>query len=347
MARIRVAQWGTGNVGRKALAAVLDRADLELVGVLVAAPAKVGQDAGTLLGRGAVGVGCTDQLAAIVALKPDVVLHMPLPSTMVRGDPSVDERNIRLLLEAGINVITTVGYVYPKAYGLDVLARLEASCQRGGASLHGTGLNPGFHGERLPLTLAGLCQDVRSVTVSEATVFASYASPDILFGLMGMGLAPETFAGRTALYRRWLKGLFGESVMLVAEGLGLAVDSIEDGVETALAHTNFTIAAGTISAGTVAAQRWRWAALCGGAPRVIHQTTWRAHADAAPDWPRGENSVVIEATPAITLPLPHGWVSDGLAATAYHAVNAIPAVVAAAPGICTCLDLPMLGAWAT
>jgi 2,4-diaminopentanoate dehydrogenase len=343
---LKVIQWATGNVGKKALAAVLDRTDLELVGLYTVSQSKVGVDAGELVGRPAVGVRATNDLESLLQSDADCVLHMPLPSAMIAADPAIDEANIRRCLEAGKNVITTVGYVYPKAYGADVVERLEAACAKGKSSLHGTGLNPGLQGELLPLVLAGLCHDVQCVTVSEATIFATYASKPIIFGLMGLGSTPEAFAGRIQLYRKWLNGLFSESVLMVADGLGLQVDIITDSLETEVAHERFEIAAGVIEPGTIAAQRWRWAARVNGEDRVVHQTTWRAHADAAPNWDKGENSVRIEAAPPIHVALPHGWVGDGLAATAYHAVNAIPAVCAAAPGLRSFLDLPLFTGWA-
>src|SRR4051794_32305222 len=107
-----------------ALDAVLDRPDMELVGCYVTSTAKDGVDVGTILGRAPVGVVATTDRAAIEALGADCVLHMPLPSAQAGDDPGLDTDVICSLLAAGKNVVTTVGYVHPKAYGPDVLARL-------------------------------------------------------------------------------------------------------------------------------------------------------------------------------------------------------------------------------
>ncbi|WP_448581783.1 NAD(P)H-dependent amine dehydrogenase family protein [Thermaurantiacus sp.] len=340
MARLRVAVWGAGNVGCRAIRMIAARPDMELVALHVRAGAKTGQDAGALAGIGPIGVPATSDPGALLAARPDVLLHAPLPAQMVEGRRDSDDATLVALLEAGINVVTTVGYVWPHAYGPQVAARLQAAGEAGGASLHGTGLNPGFQGDVLALVLARLTSAIRGITISEATVFDRYPSAEVVFGLMGMGLPPQAFAARTAGYRAWLTDLFRESLMLLGAGLGEEVTEVADEVETALTDTEVTIAAGTLAAGTIGAQRWRWSAQAGPVA-LVHETLWRAAAGIASHWPAGENMVGIEGDPAIRLPLAAGWTADGLAATAAHAVNAMPAVVAGRPGILTALDLPL------
>ncbi len=338
--RLRVAVWGAGNVGTRAIRMIAARPDMELVALHVRPGAKVGRDAGMLAGIAPLGVAATSDRAALVAARPDVVLHAPLPAQMVAGSRAGDDEALAWLLGAGINVVTTVGYVWPEAYGADAVARLQAAGEAGGASLHGTGLNPGFQGDVRALALARLSSGVTAVTIREATVFDRYPSAEVVFGLMGMGLAPHAFAARTAGYRAWLTDLFRESLMLLGAGLGHAVTKVTDSVETALTAAEVTIAAGTLAAGTVGAQRWRWTAEAGPVS-LVHETLWRAHGGVAPDWPAGDNGVEIAGTPAIRLPLAAGWVEDGLAATAAHAVNALAPVVAGRPGVLTALDLPL------
>ena len=113
----RVVQWATGNVGRHSIRAVLDHPDLELAGVYVTSPAKAGLDAGEIAGREPVGVRASNDLEEILALDADCVAHMPLPSKQIGDDPDQDTNDICRLLESGKNVVTTVGFVYPKAYG--------------------------------------------------------------------------------------------------------------------------------------------------------------------------------------------------------------------------------------
>ena len=101
-------------------------------------------------------------------------------------------------------------------------------------------------------------------------------------------------------------------------------------------------AAGTVDAGTVAGQRWHWRAMADGQALVHQETVWRMHRDAAPDWPQGDWSIRITGEPEMQLTLPHSWNRDVLGSTAAHAINAIPYVVTAGPGVKTFLDLPLI-----
>ncbi len=108
---IRVVQWSTGNVGVHSLRAVIERPGLELVGVHVTNPAKVGRDAGELCGLGPTGVLATGDVEEILALDADAVLHMPLPSLVHGDDPGRDVDDACRLLASGKHVVTTVGYM--------------------------------------------------------------------------------------------------------------------------------------------------------------------------------------------------------------------------------------------
>jgi hypothetical protein len=339
---IRVAQWATGNVGRHALGAIIDRPDMELAAVHVTSDAKVGRDAGDLCGRPPTAVSATSSMDALLSAAPDVVVHAPLPSLVYGPDPDRDLTDITRLLAAGVDVITTVGYMYPQVYGAAVMDRLEAACAAGGATFHGTGANPGWFGDVLPLLMSGLATRVDAVHVLEISNFQHYPSPEIMFDMMGFGRTPEAFEAGAARHRRWLDGLFTEAVTMVAEGLGAQVDSVERTLETVLAEEDLATAAGRVGEGTVAGQRWQWTAVVAGQPFVTQQTVWRMHEVVAPQWPVGDWSLRLDGEPRMRLSLPHGWNRDLLASTAAHAVNAVPDVVAAQPGVATFLNLPMV-----
>ena len=119
-------------------------------------------------------------------------------------------------------------------------------------------------------------------------------------------------------------------------------NDIVETYELALADSSFTVAAGTIEAGRVAGQHWKWTGVKDGRERVVHETVWRMHHSVAPDWAQGANSVVIEGEPTMRVELGETWLTDPLGATAWHAVNAIRAVCDAKPGIRTFLDLPLI-----
>ncbi len=339
---LKVFQWASGTVGRHAANAVLSRADLELVGLHVRSAEKVGRDVGEILGRDPVGIRATDELDAILQSAADVVVHAPLASLVYGDNPLQDLDDICALLEAGKHVVTVVGYLNPKAHGPEVHDRLAAACRRGASTFHSTGLNPGWMGDVLPLTMAGLAGEIERVVVREITNFQFYPSPEIMFDVMGFGAPVDEFEARGARRGQWLNGLFAESIELIADGLGLVLDRVSDSCELAIAVEDIQTAAGTVARGTVAGQRWCWTGIVDGTSRIVHETVWRMHKSVAPEWPVGKHTVTIEGKPRIHLALDADWVSDGLLATALHAVNAIPAVCAAAPGIKTRLDLPYL-----
>ncbi len=338
----RVVQWTTGNVGKAALRTIIERPDLELVGVYVTSPDKAGRDAGELAGVAPVGVMATNDRAAMAGLGADVVVHTPLPSLVHGDDPGRDLDDFETLLTSGADVITTVGYMYPAAHGPQLVARLESACRAGGSSFHGTGANPGWFGDVLPLVMSGLSLRIERITVQEISNFQHYPSPEIMFDMMGFGSTPDQFAARADRHRSWLDGLFREAVAMVADGLGCPLDDVASDMTTWLADRDFTTAAGPVANGTVAGQRWQWSATSAGRTVVEQETVWRMHVDAAPDWPTGDWSIRIRGEPEMHVALPHHWNRDVLGSTAAHAVNAIPYVAAAQPGIVTFLDLPLV-----
>ena len=338
--KYRVFQWASGTVGRHAATAVLRRGDWELVGLHTLTPAKVGRDVGELLGIEPLGIRATGDVDAVLGSDADVVVHAPLASLVYGANEQQDVDDICRLLERGKNVITVVGYLHPKVHGAALVERIEQACRRGNATFHSTGLNPGWMGDVLPLTMSALSRDIERIVVREITNFEFYPSPEIMFAAMGFGSSVERFERDGERRRRWLNGLFAESIQLVADGIGLALDAIVDEREIATAPEPLQTAAGVVEHGTVAGQRWTWTGRAGGSARIVHETVWRMHRSVAPQWPTGKHTVTIEGTPKIALALDGNWISDGLLATAMHAVNAIPQVCAAPPGIKTRLDLP-------
>jgi hypothetical protein len=339
---IRVIQWSTGSVGRGAITAIAERDDLRLAGVYVTSDEKAGQDAGLIAGIGELGVTASNDIEEILALDADVVVHAPLPSLVYGEDPDADVRNFCRLLASGKDVITTVGYMYPKAHGPVLTERLDAACREGGSTFHSTGLNPGWMGDVLPLTMSSLARRIDQVYVREITNFEFYPSPEIMFGMMGFGKTEDEFQKDVARYSAWLSGLFRENILMIADGLGVALDEITESTARAYADQDLTPAAGTLAAGTVAGQHWEWAGMKNDRKLMVHETVWRMHSSVAPEWPTGDHTVTIEGKPRIQIRFDASWISDGLLATGMHAVNAIPYVHAASAGIRTFLDLPWI-----
>jgi hypothetical protein len=338
----KIIQWSSGNVGKSAIATIANRKGLKLVGLYVYSPDKVGQDAGEIAGIERLGVKATNDKDKLLAMDADCVVHTPLPSLVYGENPDEDLETICDLLASGKDVVTTVGYMYPKVYGPKVMNRLKAACRRGGSSFHSTGVNPGWLGDMLPLMMSGISQRIDKIHVQEITNFEFYASPEIVFDMMGFGLTPKQYKQHAARYTHWLSGLFRESIQMVADGLDLKLDNIAEVSRKELAKETIDVAAGSLSKGTVAGQHWEWAGMVGKKKVIVHETVWRMHDSVGNKWPRGNHSITIKGTPDMYLDFGAGWNNDVLLSTAVHAVNAVPYVCDAPAGVRTLLDLPMI-----
>lgn len=341
---IKVFQWSSGGVGKTTARAAVERESLELVGLHVFSPSKVGVDVGDLIGTNPLGIQATSDIEVIKASDADVVIHTPLPSLISGENEDQDLDDFCELLAAGKHVITVVGYMYPKVYGQAVVDRLEAACQTGKSTFHSTGLNPGWMGDLLPLTISALCERIDHIHVQEVSRFDQYPSPEVMFGAMGFNATPDEYAEKIKGQKKWLDGLFTESVQMVADALDMGVTEVVSTLETRLTDIDLKVAAGTVRAGTVAGQHWRWSGMANGKEVIAHETVWRIHPDIAPDWIEGNNWIRFKGRPNINFEVEadFGFMDEGGVATGMHAMNAIPEVVAAGPGIKTFLDLPWI-----
>jgi len=340
----KVFQWASGTVGKHTARVAHERASLELVGMHVYSASKAGKDVGELVGIDDVGVVASTDIDVVKRSDADVVIHTPLPSLIYGDNENQDLDDFCELLAAGKNVITVVGYMYPQVYGKEVVDRLNAACQQGNSTFHSTGLNPGWMGDLLPLTMSSLCERVDHVHVLEVSRFDTYPSPEIMFDSMGFNSTPEEFKVKNKRQKKWLDGLFSESVQMVADGMGLGVTEVTSSLEIELAETDLEVAAGTVKKGTVAGQHWRWSGLKEGIEVIAHETVWRIHPDVAPGWATGNNWIRFKGRPTINFEIESDFrfMDDGMLATGMHAMNAIPYVVDAEPGIKTFLDLPWM-----
>lgn len=330
----RVIQWATGVTGMMALRHVIGRADLELVGVRVYDPAKAGVDAGELCGLPTTGVQTTDDRAAVIRADADVVLYMGKVETDTPGC----FRDVCDLLASGKNVVATGSrFIHPRSLDAGLADGIESACQAGSSSFLGLGLYPGFIGESLAPVLARLTQRADRINVREVLNYSTYASHDLIFNAMGFGFVPED---NTPLLTNtdYAASAWIGSASVLAQALGLEVRSVEGYREVATTPRALTVAAGEIPAGTVGAMRFGVVADCGATTLSVEHLTRMAD-DLAPQWPTEIGyEVTFEGEPNMRFHLvigAHGedHAEQGCLATAMHAVNAIPAVLAAEPGL--------------
>ena len=184
----RVIQWATGITGMMSLHHVIERPDLDLVGVRVYDPAKAGVDAGTLCGVGDAGVLTTDDRDAIIKTDADIVLYMGKVETDTEGCFA----DVCDLLASGKNVVATGShFIHPRSLHESLADGIENACRAGGSSFLGLGLYPGFFGETIGPILSRLTQRTRHIGVREVLNYSTYASHDLIFNAMGFGHAPE------------------------------------------------------------------------------------------------------------------------------------------------------------
>jgi len=345
----RVVAWSTGTVGRHAIAGIDARPDLELVGVWVSSPDKVGKDAGELAGMGCeLGVLATNDKEALYALEPDCIVHTAM----------VDDRifeaiaDLTEMVERGINVVSSgpVLLCYPKGLGLDdFVDAIDVAGEKTGASLHVNGIDPGWANDVLPLALTSLSQRIDSVRVSEIADYSTYYQPVVMNDIYGFGKPMDHVA------MLWQPGIlttaWGPVVRQIAAGLDLELDAeLEEIVEREPADHDLSTASVDIAEGTMGAVRFQVVGKVDGVPRVILDHVTRTHVDQVPSWPQppeggGCYRVEVEGEPMMRIDFTHhGEDGDhnvsGMIVTAMRLVNAVDAVCAAAPGLVYAKDLP-------
>jgi 4-hydroxy-tetrahydrodipicolinate reductase len=343
----RVVAWSTGNVGVHVIAGIDARPDLELVGLWVSNPAKVGKDAGELAGLGrALGVSATNDVEAVLALRPDVVVH----SAMADNRLMEALEDLQRLLRAGVNVISSGPVFLQYPYGVvddSMIAPVQEAALAGGVSLFVNGVDPGFANDALPLVLTGVSERIDELRVSEVLNYNTYNQPMVLFDIMGFGRSLDDVP--MILQPGVLTMAWGSVVRQLAAGLDVELDSVEEWYERRPALETFEVDAGTIEQGTAAALHFEVRGIRNGKAVIVLEHVTRLHDDLAPEWPQpaghGCYRVQVSGEPNYTLDLQLlGSDGDhntaGLKATAMRLVNAVPAVVESAPGLITALDLP-------
>lgn len=340
---LKVIQWATGSIGRYAIGAIAEDPRLELAGVWVHSESKDGQDAGEIAGIGPVGVKATRDKQALLATDADCVLYSPLLA-------DVDE--MCSILEAGKNIVTPTGFSFVKD---PVLAtRLEAACRAGGVSFHGSGIHPGFSGDRLPLALSALCRRIDKITVYEVCDLSQGSeSPEMVMDQLGFGMSAEDAAKEPPALMGVMSTIFNESMDMVAAGLGFELEAYDHRHEFALAKRDIPIHAGVIRTGHVAGQHFEYTGLVKGQAVIQFKTFWKMSNDPEaiePNWPYEgplEYVVEVEGDPSVRVtmtPIDADTTEPGLVWTAMNCINAIAPVCAAETGVRTSLDLPLVTA---
>lgn len=352
--KYRVIQWAPGLVGKQTLKGIIDHPVLELAGLWVHNPDKAGIDAGQFCGYGDTGIISTADAEEALAIDADCVAYL---ATDLRRQPSELVDDIARMLSSGKNVVGVQASMnYPALYGPALVDKLEAACREGGTSYYPTGINA--NGSQTVLAaLASMCQRVESTYLCEMYNFATYEDPEV-FGYFGYGLAPEDADSHDL--RPLFEYLFGPALHLTAHWFGFDLDEIRWDQEVAFAEKDLQAPLFSLKAGTVSAIRFNLIGCVRGTPRVTQAGCYWL-GDYPRQWepPPGEGGyrLAIQGEPEMSVqwatrtrnesfagPLakergPEDLaIMGGLMATAARAVNSIPELCRAAPGIVTLAD---------
>ncbi len=334
---LRIVQWNTGIVGRAAVRAIAAHPGLELVGCHAWSPEKQGQDVGTLCGLPPLGVAATADVDALLALEPDCVLYTP-------QFPDVDLM-VRML-EAGIHVVSTSYFITGRSFGDGAAERLDAAARRGGASLYGTGINPGF-ANVFALLSSGVCQRVDRISVLESVDSTHYGSAETW---RACGLGRSVDDPEIPAMARATTSVFQDAVEMMAVALDAELDEIRYDVEFAAATETVELGYMTIERGCATGMRQCWSGIVDGRPLIELPIVWTLGYAMEPRWPVENGYVVeIDGLPSVRsrIEILHPEDGDGPdfgMNTAMPAVHAIEKVCAAPPGIVLAHELPLLPA---
>ena len=349
---LRIVQWTSGGVAREAIRAIAGDARLELVGLYASSEEKQGRDAGELAGMAPLGVTATQDIGSLIALQPDCVSYNPLYP---------DVEHLSSLLEAGINVVTTCNFI--TGWGLNFRAgkagsgpreQLAEAAKRGGATLFGTGINPG-HINYLACTMAAHCRGVSHVKVTESVDVFNFVG-DSNMTQIGFGLPADSPTHAAQIKHE--TAVFGDAIELMARLLGISLEAIDCEVEFAHALRDIDAPGRPIREGCVAGVRINWQGKAGGRVCLENEQVWVAGADTGAPW-KIQHGYIVNVTGDpnlhnVMLPIPTGDLASmspgdfnavGMRITALPAINAIPAVCAADPGIVTYAELPAVSGY--
>ncbi len=341
----RVVGWSTGGVGALAIRAIARRPDLDLIGVWVHSADKVGVDAGVLAGMEPLGIEATNDADALLALRPDCVCYSASGESLDAGVVP----DMARMLEAGVNVVTVSapGLVHPAGYNREWREQLETAAAAGNATLYSSGIEPGFAGDQLPLTLMTMSDTVTSVRTQEIFQYDGYPVTFVMFEVFGFGKPMEhqaIMAMPGVQANTW-----GPPIRMIADRLGVELDEIRETYEKVLTPVRLEVAAGVIEAGTVGAVRFETIGVVDGKDAIVIEHVNRMAHDLAPEWPSaardGTYRIVVQGNPDLTCELTVGQPAtasdDGMVATTMRLVNAIPYVCDAPAGLASSLDLPL------
>jgi len=324
--KVKVVLYGLGPIGIATGRVAASVEDFEIVGAVDIDPAKVGKDLGRMLRAGVSGVRVTDDAKALLKrTKPDVVLHCTASHI-----PQIEEQ-LREIILAGAHVVSSSEELsWPSLQGGAAVKRLDALAKKKGVTVFGTGVNPGFVMDVLPLNLTSVCIRVDHVRVTRIVDAATRREP--LQRKVGAGMTRAAFEKEVAEGRMGHVGL-PESVAMLAAGCGFEIDKIEEEILPVMARAAISTQYFSIKRGRVCGIRQTARGLKGRKELIYARLEMYIGAKKPGD------SVEIKGVPDMRLEIPGGTAGD--LATPAAVVNAVHRVMRGPAGVVTALDLSL------
>lgn len=330
MDKVKIVSYGIGVIGRRLARHLLSKDGVEIVGAVDIDPKIVGKDLGEVLGQEPIGVTVTDDADGVLEeTNPDVVCHTTLSYLRQTFD------QFKQILEHGINVVSTceeLGFPYATEEGADYASKLNEIAKENGATLLGTGINPGFLMDTLPTFLTTVCEEVEDIYVTRQMDAATRRIP--FQEKIGAGMTVEEF--KEAIEEHEITGHVGleQSIQMVADALGWELDEIKvDPVEPVVLDHDVSSDAISVPKGNNAGSMQKAYGVKDGDNLIT--LDFKAYIGA----PEEFDSVEITGVPPVNQkisPCVHG--DHGTIAVT---TNMIPHVINSEPGLKTMVDLPV------
>lgn len=325
--KIRAVQYGVGPIGAAIVRLMREKQAIEIIGAIDTDPAKAGRDLGEVVGAADAPWGITVSADAgqVLSEAADLVIHST--SSYLRD---VADQLLACLAAESCVVSTCEELAYPFRKHPELAAKLDAEAKAWGVPLVGTGVNPGFVMDKLVLTLAAVAQRVESVRAIRIVDASNRRSP--LQKKIGAGMTIEEFNEKVAAGVVKHHGL-PESVAMVSDGLGLAVEEITETIEPVVARERVVTEFLDVQPGQAAGVHQIARGLAGSQEKIHLELQMYVGAKESSD------TIEISGRPNIRMTIPGG--THGDIATAAVVVNSIPAILDAPAGLRTSRDLPL------
>ncbi len=327
--KIRFVHIGLGPMGANLCKLAVQTAGVELVGAVERV--NLGKDVGEVIGLDKkIGVTLTDDLAAALATKPDVVLHSTLSSL------ELVKEQLATIIRSGVNVVSTCEELsYPWQTHPGIAAELDGLAKRHQVTVLGTGVNPGFCMDTFPIVMTGVCQRVDKIRVARIQDASSRRLP--FQKKIGAGCTPAEFEVLKASGKLRHVGL-RESSEMIAAAMGWTLTEYSETIDPIMAEKETRSPYLVVKPGQAAGVEQIAVGRMHGTEVI--RMEFRAYLGA----PESHDTVYITGIPNMEATIKGGVQGD--VATAAMAVNAMPRVIKAAPGLLTMKDVPPLHPYA-